>query len=113
MATIDTSCVERELCAIRDTSSAISKLLRKRLEEIEANPGSFPELDDIPKKLRKDYPTATLRKAYIESHRHSFRLIFAHWKLSAQTEHVDFLYAFPRRRGYQIDWKWVDTRLGE
>lgn len=111
MASIDTSHVERALRAMLASSSVIKRLLRDCLEQLESDPGSFPELEDVPERIRTAYANVTLRKVYLESNKHSFRLIFAHWKVSENTEHVDVLYAFPRKRGYQIDWDCVDAWL--
>jgi hypothetical protein len=109
MATVDTSLVEREIRVILASSNVIKRLLRDTLEQLETAPGSFPKLEDVPEKIRTAYPNVTLRKAKLESNKHSFRLVFAHWKLADEHEHVDVLYAFPRKRGYSIDWKWVDS----
>ncbi len=108
MATIDTSLVEREIRVILASSNIIKRLLRDTMEQLEAAPGSFPQLEDVPGHIRTAYPNVTMRKAKIESNKHSFRLVFAHWKLADGREHVDILYAFPRKRGYSIDWNWVD-----
>ena len=109
MATIDTSLVAREIRVILASSKVIKRLLRDTMEQLETDPGSFPKLEDVPEKIRSTYPNVTLRKAKIESGKHSFRLVFAHWKLADEREHVDVLYAFPRKRGYPIDWEWVDS----
>lgn len=113
MATIDSSYVEKELRAIRDTSQAVRKLLRQRFEQLEANPGGFPTLERVDPRIRAEFPGVTLRKVKIESGRHSFRLVCAHWEFEEGEEHVDILYAFRRKAGYPIDWDWIDAILRE
>jgi len=112
MATLDTSYVRRELRAIRDSSRAVSNLLKQVLEDLEADPSRFEPLQAVPPAIAESYPAVTLRKAKIESGRHSYRLVVAHWKLEDREDHVDVLYAFPRRRGYPIDWHEVERMLG-
>ncbi len=112
MATIDMSAVRQELLAIRDSSNAIKQSLRKVLEQLETDPSTFPELDFVPGSLQSAYPNITLRKVVLESGKHSFRLVVAHWTLNPE-DHVDGLYAFPRRRGYPINWKEVEAFLKE
>lgn len=111
MASIDTHLVRKELRAIAASSKAIKKLLYDALERLEENPSQFPALDDCPDDILKEYPHATLRKVRIERDPHSFRLVFVHWILPDDDgidEHVDVIYAFPRKRGYSIDWAWVN-----
>src|ERR1700730_9854048 len=108
MATLDTRLVYRELCAIRDTSQAVKSLLRDVLERIEKNPSSFPLLEDVPQNIA-ERPNLFLRKASIRTHKHNFRLVFAHWTFPdhpGHQDHVDILLAFPRKYGYKIDWAW-------
>ena len=109
MATLDTSYVRQELFAIRDSSNAIKHLLHEALERLESNPGSFPELKDVPRRIRVAYPNVAMRKVVLESGKHSFRLVLAHWERTH--DHVDVLYAFPRLRGYPIDWDEVEKWL--
>ncbi|MBI1903875.1 MAG: hypothetical protein HYS13_22460 [Planctomycetia bacterium] len=113
MASIDSSYVKRELKAIAATSQLVKKLLQETFEALERDPSSFPLLDVVPEHVRQGYPTAQLRKAYLESGKHSFRLIFIHWTFpdSDREDHVDIVYAFPRRKGYPIDWDDVEDFL--
>ena len=59
------------------------------------------------------FPNVTLRKVKITHGRHDYRIIVAHWDLGDAGEHVDGLYAFPRKAGYDIDWNAVETLLGD
>ena len=113
MATIDTSYVRRELQAIAASSSAVKKLLYEALEGLEKNPSAFPRLEIVPPELQARYPSLAMRKVYIETGKHSYRLVVAHWTLSPRTEHVDVLYAFPRKKGYPIDWDKLKELLQE
>lgn len=113
MATIDSSYVERELRAICDTSQAVRKMLRNRLEQLEEDPGVFAELEQVHPRIRREFPGVTLRKVTVETGRHSFRLVCAHWEFDEGEDHVDILYAFRRKAGYSIDWDWVDSVLRE
>lgn len=100
--------------AIAASSKAVKKLLYDALEALEAAPSQFPALDECPEDLLAEYPHATLRKVYIERDPHRFRLIVIHWVLPEEDEeHVDVIYAFPRKRGYSIDWEWVAEFMDE
>lgn len=111
MASVDSSYVRDELRAVARTSNVVKKLLWEALEKLEEAPESFEELQDVPPDLKVKYPEATFRKIYIEHRRHSFRLIFIHWQIEPD-DHVDIIYAFPRKKGYAIDWEWVDEVCG-
>jgi hypothetical protein len=111
-ASIDTSYVRRELRAMVAVSNAVRQRLRKALERIEADPSQFEELHDVPPRIRATYPGLVMRKVKIESRRHNYRLVLAHWTLADGKEHVDVLYAFRRQAGYPIDWDDVDELLG-
>ncbi len=111
MATLDTSYVRKELKAIIASSRAVARLVQNSLEALEADPSQFPEIEFVPPDILRDYPAATLRKVYIEHDRHSFRLIVAHWAIDDAEDHVDVLYAFRRKAGYPIDWRWVNEVL--
>ena len=113
MATIDSSYVDRELRAIRDTSQAVRKVLRDRLQQLEEDPGVFAALERVDPRIRREFPGVTLRKVMIETGRHSFRLVCAHWEFNEGEDHVDILYAFRRKAGYSIDWDWIDSVLKE
>ncbi|HEX5471107.1 MAG TPA: hypothetical protein VFW73_04440 [Lacipirellulaceae bacterium] len=116
MASIDTHLVRREIKAIAASSKAVKKLLYDALERLEENPSQFPELDDCPEGFATQYPNATLKKVRIERDPHSYRLIVVHWILTDDDppdEHVDIIYAFPRKRGYPIDWTWVAEFMDE
>jgi hypothetical protein len=67
-------------------------------------PGSFPLLGHVPRSIKKAFPNAIFRKVYIEHGPHSFRLVVIHWRRNPNDDHVDVIYAFPRKRGYPIDW---------
>jgi hypothetical protein len=111
MATIDSSYVERELRAVIASSQAVRSAVRRTLERLEQDPSTFPELEWVPPAIRREFPDVTLRKIAIRSGRHDYRLVVAHWRLEEGREHVDVLYAFRRRKGYAIDWDWVDSVL--
>ena len=111
MPTIDTSYVRQELRAISDCSNAVKTLLREALEQLESDPSCFEPLVDVPARITEAYPSVTLRKIKLQSGRHNFRLIAAHWARGAREDHVDILYAFRRQDGYPIDWDWVDEIL--
>ncbi|HET6881772.1 MAG TPA: hypothetical protein VFI31_16530 [Pirellulales bacterium] len=120
MASIDTHLVRKQLKAIAASSKAVKKLLYDALERLEENPSQFPALDECPEDLLREYPDATLRKVYIERDPHSFRLVIIHWVFPDEDgedeggeEHVDVIYAFPRKRGYSIDWEWVAEFMNE
>lgn len=109
MASIDSSYVRQELKAIIATSKIIARLVEKTFERLETDPGSFDELEDVQPQIAGRYPKATFRKAYIEHRKHNFRLVFIHWSSDDEhDEHVDVIYAFARKRGYPINWDWVD-----
>jgi hypothetical protein len=108
MATIDIELVTRPLQAIKSTSRVVAKLLYECLEAIETEPAQFDELDEVRPSTAALFRQATFRKAYIEHGKHSFRLVFVHWTFSPDDEHVDVIYAFPRKRGYPIDWDWIE-----
>jgi hypothetical protein len=103
------------LKAIAASSKAVKKLLYDALEALEDDPSQFPVLDECPEQILQEYPHATLRKVYIQRDPHSFRLIVIHWVLPDEEdeEHVDVIYAFPRKRGYSIDWEWVAEFMDE
>ena len=109
MASIDSSYVRQELKAIIATSKVIEKLVHNALTRLEANPESFPLLEDVPRPIRRKFPHSIFRKVYIEHDKHSFRLVVIHWRLGGDDDHVDIIYAFPRKDGYAIDWDWVET----
>lgn len=111
MATIDTRLVRNELAIIRDTSQGVSKLLRKRLEQIQSNPSAFSPLEIVPDRIAA-LSNVVIRKAKITLGKHDFRLVFAHRTLDDGSEHVDALLAFRRKRGYEIDWDCVADALG-
>ena len=113
MATIDSSYVARELREIRDASQAVRMILRDKLEQLEQQPAVFPELKQVDPRIRREFPGVTLRKVRIQTGRHSFRLVCAHWEFDEGGDHVDVLYAFRRKAGYPIDWDWVDSVLRE
>jgi hypothetical protein len=114
MATIDTSYVRRELRAIIATSKVVARLVKKVLEQLEADPSAFDELDVVPDDVARRFRNATFRKAKIEHNPHSFRLVFIHWSFEEEgrEDHVDVIYAFPRKDGYEIDWKWIESFAG-
>ena len=91
----------------------IRTLLRNALQTLERNPASFPALDHVPERITKAFPRVTLRKIRLVSGKHNFRIIVAHWDRGDREDHVDGLYAFPRRDGYPIDWDWVDRLLSD
>src|SRR5580704_1356745 len=107
MATIDTSYVTAELKAIAATSKPIRKLLYDALATLEEKPGSFPKLDDVPRSIRRRFPTAIFRKVKLIHDPHGFRLVVIHWRNPNGEDHVDVIYAFSRKEGYEIDWTWV------
>jgi len=113
MVTLDTSYVRQQLRAIADSSNAVRKLLYDTLERLETDPSSFPPLESVPPTVAARYPSVSFRKAKIESGRHTYRLVFAQWQFKDRDDHVDVLYAFPRRSGYPIDWDEVDEMLGQ
>jgi hypothetical protein len=109
VATLDTSYVKRELQSIIASSKAVAKLVHGALSRLEKNPGQFPLLDHVPRKTKKLFPHAIFRKVVIEHERHSFRLVVIHWRRPNAKDHVDVIYAFPRKKGYPIDWDEVDS----
>jgi hypothetical protein len=37
-------------------------------------------------------------------------VVVIHWRMTGREEHVDVIYAFPRKTGYgEIDWEWVES----
>ena len=110
---IDTSYVRRELKAIAGISRRVNSLLYAALERLESNPSSFPPLEEINPDIQQRFPTVTFRKVKLEHHKHSYRLIVAHWDMTPQDDHVDVIYAFSRKPGYPIDWDEVDQLLSE
>lgn len=111
MATLDTSYVRQELRAIADSSKSIRKLLYQALEMLESDPAAFPPLDIVDPSIARRYTSVVFRKVKLESGTHSYRLVVAHWQFDDREDHVDVLYAFPRRRGYPIDWDEVEHML--
>ncbi|HVC94522.1 MAG TPA: hypothetical protein VND64_12565 [Pirellulales bacterium] len=111
MASVDTSLVRKELKAIAARSKVVRKLLYEALEGLEEDPSQYSELEMYPAELRQKYPDVVLRKVYIEHNPHNYRLVFIHWTFEDSSEHVDVIYAFPRKRGYPIDWEQVEQFL--
>jgi hypothetical protein len=106
MASLDTRLVYKELKKIAGASQAIKHKLRQILEQIETDPSSFRELE-VPRDIAKLAHLVAIRVANLTSHKHDFRIVFAHWRFADDSEHADLLMAFPRKEGYQIDWDWV------
>lgn len=113
MASIDSHLVAREIHAINGLSQGMKKQIKAMFKQLESDPSAYRELDAVDPSITSDFPDVTLRKAYIRQHRHNFRVIFAHWKLNDDDEHVDLLVAFPRKENYDIDWEWIAKRLEE
>ena len=74
MATIDSSMLSVTYGAILASSSIIKQKFWDCMEQLEDNPSGFPELDDVPERIRTAYANLTWRKIYLESNKHSFRL---------------------------------------
>lgn len=109
MATVDTSYVNRELRAIAGRSRAVRTKLRQALEALEDNPSQFEPLKEVPPQIAEQYPNATFRKVKLEHNPHMYRLVVVHWTFDDKSpDHVDVIYAFPRKSGYPIDWDEVD-----
>jgi len=83
------------------------------LEQLESDPTKFPPLDRVHSRIHTLFPSVTLRKVKIVSGRHDFRIVVAHWDRGEHEDHVDGVYAFPRKAGYPIDWEQVEQILGE
>src|SRR5947209_4183394 len=105
MATIDASLVAKELRTLVKISQGVKKLLKRTLEEIERDPSAFEKLKDVPAELMNLESLVAYRKAKIISHKHDYRILFAHWKFEEGEEHVDLLLVFPRKDDYRIDWQ--------
>jgi hypothetical protein len=110
MATIDSSFVRQEIKRIIATGQGMAKRLKALFEKLESDPSQFDELDELDPAIADEFSNVTLRKAYLTSGKHDFRIVFAHWK-DTDFEHVDLLLAFPRKRGYAIDWNWMGDIL--
>ena len=93
-------------------SQGVKKQVKTMFEQLESDPAAYPELAEIHPSIASEFSNVTLRKVYIRQGRHDFRVIFAHWKLD-DDEHVDLLLAFPRSKGYEIDWGWIADRMKE
>lgn len=106
MASIDSSLVRQEIKSIIATSQALKKQVKAMFERLETVPSFYDELDEIDPTIAAEFSNLTLRKVYLTTRRHDFRVVFAHWKIE-DLEHVDLLLAFPRKRGYAIDWEWL------
>jgi hypothetical protein len=106
MATINHSLVARELKALSSVGEGVKKLLRRVLEKIERDPAAFPILDDVPVDLAL-HPGVFIRKARVTLKKHDYRLVFLHRRQQDGSEHVDLLYIFKRKEGYDIDWEWI------
>jgi hypothetical protein len=104
MATIDSSLVQGAIKRMISTSPAVKSLVRKMFRQLEADASIYEELDSVDQSITEEFNSVVLRKVYITTHRHNYRVIFAHW---TAIEHVDILMAFPRKDGYEIDWSWV------
>jgi hypothetical protein len=104
--------VKRFLRAIRDTSKVVATKLRETLERIKEHPEQFDELDKVPDFIARR-SDVRVRKAKIQHQKHNFRLLFIHWTQPDGSEHVYLFDAFPRLKGYEIDWDWCGKLLGE
>lgn len=104
--------VRRFLRVIRDTSKAVATQLRDTLQRIEEHPREFEELDTVPDFIACR-PDVKVRKAKIQHQKHDFRLLFIHWSRQDGSEHVSLFDAFPRKKGYAIDWDWCREAVGE
>jgi hypothetical protein len=104
--------VKRSLRAIRDTSEVIATKLRDTLQRIREHPDRFEELDKVPDFIARR-SDVRVRKAKIQHHKHNFRLLFIHWTQPDGSEHVYLFEAFPRLKGYGIDWDWCDKFIAE
>jgi hypothetical protein len=114
MASLDTSLIRQELRQIEAVSSGVSKLLYKALEGLESNPSQFAELTEVPDHIREQFNAVTFRKIKLEpGGKHSYRIVVAHWDRGSEEDHVDGLYAFPRKDGFQIDWDEVAEWLAD
>ena len=112
MATIDSSMLSVTYGAILASSSIIKQKFWDCMEQLEDNPSGFPELDDVPERIRTAYANLTWRKIYLESNKHSFRLVFAQLEVFRGQGHTQtILDAFLCKRGYPIDWDSVDNWL--
>ena len=110
MATIDSHLIRQELKAICATSNALNAQVKLMLEQLETDPSSFDELDTVDGEISRDFPKVTLRKIYLTSNPQNFRVIAAHWE---ELDHVDLILAFPRGKGYHIDWAWLAKILSD
>jgi hypothetical protein len=104
MAKVDHSRVEHELKTLLSVSQGVRKKLRSILLALERNPGAFEELEHVPLDMAS-YSGVVFRKAKVIQGKHDYRIVFLHRQLNDGSEHVDLLYIFKRKEGYQIDWK--------
>lgn len=104
MATIDSHLVERAIKRMISTSAAVKSQVRQMFRQLEKDASFYDELDVVDPAIAEAFDSVVLRKVYIITNKHNFRVIFAHW---TQIEHVDLLMAFPRKVGYEIDWEWI------
>jgi hypothetical protein len=104
--------VRQFLRVIRDTSKAVATLLRDTLKRIQENPGQFEELVKVPDFIAR-HSDVRVRKAKIQHRKHNFRLLFIHRTLPDGSELVYLFDAFPRLKGYAIDWDWCRELIGE
>jgi hypothetical protein len=102
--------VEKELKAICQATQAVKHHLRRVLEAIEKDPSSFKELEEIPERIRA-IPGVTVRKAEIKHDPHNYRLVFLHFRTEEGKEWSEVIYAFRRRKGYALDWEWIENLL--
>jgi len=106
MATVSVRLVQdeiRKLCAVSD---GLKKRFREIMERLEQTPDSFPVLEEVPADLLR--PGVQFVKVKVVNRSHDFRIVFLYRQ---SEEHLDALYVFSRKSGYQIDWKWVRSLL--
>jgi hypothetical protein len=92
------------------TSAAVKAQVRQMFRQLENDASFYDELEFVDPAIIEAFDEVVLRKVYIVTHKHNFRVIFAHW---TEIDHADLLLAFPRMDGYEIDWGWaLKTMLG-
>lgn len=97
MARVIVRRVRQELAAIRYASQAVKRLLRGVLESIEESPAAFPELEEVPERIRA-ITGVTIRKAKVTHEAHDSRLVYLHFRPEAGEEWVEVVYAVAQAR---------------
>jgi hypothetical protein len=113
--------VEKEIKAVAKLSQRLKHLLREKLEAVEADAASFPELDcrDLPSQIADKVAQldgVAIRKVSLIHQRHNYRLLFLHREYGEDREdEAIFFVVIPRKtNGYDaVEWSTLEPWLVE